>query len=215
MQKTETEYRNTVKAIERTKAAISAQVRNMREAGESLRKFIEEDITEMSKDLERLEKDLARIEESKIGNTFMAQELNEVRKKLLSFAEYAKDAQPEELVNLISTVVERIYITTENDKRVCHIFVKGCTTEDYTDLFGGTADYINIEKNPLKFNMCDLDKCSIFKKVFIFQKTQMTILSVINKKQFINLANSLRSLNKNIVFFMCKLTKIQNLLKTC
>ena len=157
---TETEYRNTIKAIERTKAAISSQVRNMREAGESLRKFIEEDITEMSKDLERLEKDLARIEESKIGNTFMAQELNEVRKKLLSFAEYAKDAQPEELVNLIATVVERIYITTENDKRVCHIFVKGCTTEDYTDLFGGTTDYIDIEKNPLKFNMCDLDKCS-------------------------------------------------------
>ena len=156
---TETEYRNTVKAIQRTKAAISAQVRNMREAGESLRKFIEEDITEMSKDLERLEKDLARIEESKIGNTFMAQELNEVRKKLLSFAEYAKDAQPEELVNLIATVVERIYITTENDKRVCHIFVKGCTTEDYTDLFGGTTDYISIEKNPLKFNMCDSDKC--------------------------------------------------------
>lgn len=77
----------------------------------------------------------------------------------MSFAEYAKDTQPEELVNLISTVVERIYITTENDKRVCHIFVKGCTTEDYTDLFGGTTGYINIEKNPLKFNMCDLDKC--------------------------------------------------------
>ena len=77
----------------------------------------------------------------------------------MSFAEYAKDTQPEELVNLISTVVERIYITTENDKRVCHIFVKGCTTEDYTDLFGGTTDYISIEKNPLKFNMCDSDKC--------------------------------------------------------
>ena len=156
---TETEYRETKKAIERTQAAIAAQVRNMREADDSLRKFIEADIAELSKDLERLEKDLARIEESKIGNTFMAQELNEVRKKLLSFAEYAKDAQPEELVNLIATVVERIYITTENDKRVCHIFVKGCTTEDYTDLFGGTTDYISIEKNPLKFNMCDSDKC--------------------------------------------------------
>lgn len=45
------------------------------------------------------------------------------------------------LVNLIATVVERICITTENGKHVCHIFVKGCTTEDYTDLFGGTTDY--------------------------------------------------------------------------
>ena len=84
----------------------------------------------------------------------------------MSFAEYAKDTQPEELVNLISTVVERIYITTENDKRVCHIFVKGCTTEDYTDLFGGTTDYISIEKNHLKFNMCDSDKCREHHMVF-------------------------------------------------
>ena len=155
---TETEYRETKKAIERTKAAIAAQVRNMREAGDSVRRFIEADITEMSKELEKLEKDLARMEESKADNTLMLQELNEVRKKLLSFAEYAKGAQPEELVNLISTVVERIYITTENDKRVCHIFVKGCTTEDYTDLFGA-ADYIQDSSNPLIFNLCDSEQC--------------------------------------------------------
>ena len=76
----------------------------------------------------------------------------------MSFAEYAKDTQPEELVNLISTVVERIYITTENDKRVCHIFVKGCTTGDYTDLFGA-AGYIQDSSNPLIFHLCDSDEC--------------------------------------------------------
>lgn len=155
---TETEYRETTKAIEKTKTAIAAQVRNMREADEYLRKFIEADIAEMNKDLEKLEKDLSRIQESKADSALMLHEFNEVRKKLLSFAEYAKDAQPEELVNLISTVVERIFITTENDKRVCHIFVKGCTTEDYTDLFGA-ADYITDNNNPLIFNMCDSEQC--------------------------------------------------------
>ena len=155
---TETEYRETKKAIERTKTAIAAQVRNMRDAGDSLRKFIEDDIAEMTKDLDKLEKDLARIQESKVDNALMLQELNEVRKKLLSFAEYAKDAEPSELVNLISTVVERIYITTENGKRICHIFVKGCTKEDYTDLFGA-ADYITDANNPLIFNMCDSEQC--------------------------------------------------------
>lgn len=155
---TETEYRETTKAIEKTKTAIAAQVRNMREADEYLRKFIEADIAEMNKDLEKLEKDLSRIQESKADGALMLHEFNEVRKKLLSFAEYAKDAQPEELVNLISTVVERIFITTENDKRVCHIFVKGCTTEDYTDLFGA-ADYITDNNNPLIFNMCDSEQC--------------------------------------------------------
>lgn len=155
---TETEYRNIKKAIDKAQAAISAQVRNMREADDSLRKYIQSDIEELNKELERLEKDLARIEESKVGNAYMAEELNEVRNRLLSFSEYAKEAPPEELVNLISTVVERIYITTENDKRVCHIFIKGCTTEDYTDLFG-TAEYINNSYNSLIFNMCDSDEC--------------------------------------------------------
>ena len=51
---TETEYRETKKAIDRTEAAIATQVRNTREAGDCVRKFIEADITEMSKDLERL-----------------------------------------------------------------------------------------------------------------------------------------------------------------
>lgn len=83
----------------------------------------------------------------------------------MSFAEYAKDTQPEELVNLISTVVERIYITTENDKKVCHIFVKGCTTEDYTDLFGA-ADYIRDINNPLTFDLCDSEQCREIYHIF-------------------------------------------------
>lgn len=129
----------------------------MREAGYFVQKFIEADITEMSKDLKKLEKDLAHIEKSKVDNALMLQKLNEV-KKLLSFTKYAKGAQPEELVNLISTVVERIYITTENDKRVCHIFVKGCLAENYTDLFGA-ADYIQDSNYPLTFHLCDSDEC--------------------------------------------------------
>jgi len=36
--------------------------------------------------------------------------------------------------------------------------VKGCTTEDYTDLFGA-ADYITDNNNPLIFNMCDSEQC--------------------------------------------------------
>lgn len=160
--KVEAEYREARKNKERTEAAIAAQVRNLREADEPLRKFIEADIAELTKELEKLEKDLARIEESKVDNAVMLEELNEVRKKLLSFAEYAKDAKPEELVNLIATVIERIYITTENGKRICHIFVKGCTTEDYTDLFGA-ADYIADYENPLRFDLCDSEQCREFK----------------------------------------------------
>ena len=53
---TETECRETKKAIEKTKTAIAAQVRNMREADEALRKFIEADIAEMNKTLKSSKK---------------------------------------------------------------------------------------------------------------------------------------------------------------
>lgn len=163
---TEAEYRNTKQAIERIKLAISRQIKNMREAGDSVKKFIQEDIEEMSKELEQKEADLIRIENTRIGNTFMTHELNVIRKKLLSFEEYAKDATPTELVNLITTVVERIYITTENDKRVCHIFVKGCATEDYDSLFG-TAEYIpDQDTNTINFSLCNSDECRKGKIIF-------------------------------------------------
>mgnify|MGYP005945159713 FL=1 len=57
------------------------------------------------------------------------------KERLLSFAEYAKDAQPEVLVTLIQTIVERIYIVDKDDERFCHIFIKGCSGEDYTGFF--------------------------------------------------------------------------------
>lgn len=39
------------------------------------------------------------------------------KERLLSFAEYAKDAQSEVLVTLIKTIVERIYIVDNDDER--------------------------------------------------------------------------------------------------
>jgi len=47
-------------------------------------------------------------------------DLEMTKERLLSFAEYAKDAQPEVLVTLIQTIVERIYIVDfDKMKMVC------------------------------------------------------------------------------------------------
>lgn len=70
------------------------------------------------------------------------------KERLLSFAEYAKDAQPEVLVTLIQTIVERIYIVDRDDERSCLIFIKGCTGEDYTGFFQ-TAGYIEQNTAPV------------------------------------------------------------------
>ena len=78
---------------------------------------------------------------------------------LLSFAEYAKDAQPEVLVTLIQTIIERIYIVDKDDERYCHIFIKGCSGEDYTGFFQ-TAGYIE----DVSTSVCDSEQCCIRKK---------------------------------------------------
>ena len=80
------------------------------------------------------------------------------KERLLSFAEYAKDAQPEVLVTLTQTIVERIYIVDKDDERYCHIFIKGCSGEDYTGFFWTTS---YIEDNSL--SMCDSEqRCIVY-----------------------------------------------------
>jgi len=160
----EQEYQETKKAIERLNTDIAAQVRNLREADEALKRFIGDDIKELTDELAKREGMLRRMEDIQSENRYVIHELNGIKKRLLSFEEYAKDAPPQVLFTLLHTVIDRIYITTESNTQKCHIYIKGCTTEDYTDLFGA-ADYI--AKNtamsvsatlPL---MCDLDYYSI------------------------------------------------------
>ena len=88
-------------------------------------------------------------------------DLEMTKERLLSFAEYAKDAQPEVLVTLIQTIVERIYIVDKDDERFCHIFIKGCTDEDYTGFFQ-TAGYIEQNTVPV----CDSEQHCIFNPLF-------------------------------------------------
>ena len=91
-------------------------------------------------------------------------------KRLLSFEEFAKGAQPEALFTLVHSIVDRIYITTDGTKQKCQVYIKGCATEDYSDVLGA-AGYI--EEEPLLPvasyvpPMCDLDYYSIVKSLFI------------------------------------------------
>ena len=52
----ELEYQETEKAVEQIKSEIAAQVRNMRQADSNIRKYIQEDIEELSKELEKKER---------------------------------------------------------------------------------------------------------------------------------------------------------------
>ena len=139
---------------EKLQTDIAAQTRNMREVDESIRCYLQDDIQSMSEELRETERMLSRLEESRKNSMVAIRDLEQTKERLLSFAEYAKDAQPEVLVTLIQTIVERIYIVDRDDERFCHIFIKGCTGEDYTGFFQ-TAGYIE----PKSDKMCDSEQC--------------------------------------------------------
>lgn len=160
----EKEYQETKKTIERLNADIAAQVRNLREADDALKRFIQDDIKELTDELAKREATLRRMEDTQSENQYLIHELNGMKKRLLSFEEFAKDAQPEALFTLVHSIVDRIYITTDGTKQKCQVYIKGCATEDYSDVLGA-AGYI--EEEPLlpvvsyMLPMCDLDYYSI------------------------------------------------------
>ncbi len=155
------EYALLKKKREKLQTDIVAQTRNMREVDESIRCYLQDDIQAMSEELRETERMLFKLEESRKNGMVAVRDLEQTKEKLLSFAEYAKDAQPEVLVTLIQTIVERIYIVDKDDERFCHIFIKGCTDEDYTGFFQ-TAGYIEQKTTPV----CDSEQYCISYKPF-------------------------------------------------
>ena len=126
------------------------------------------DIKVLTDDLAKREADLRRIENTQSENHYLIHELNSIKKRLLSFEEFAKDAQPETLFTLVHSIVDRIYITTDGSTQKCQVYIKGCATEDYSDILGA-AEYIDgkflLPVATYMPPMCDLDKYSIGYKI--------------------------------------------------
>lgn len=116
--------------------------------------------TSPTEELRETERMLFKLEESRKNGMVAVRDLEQTKERLLSFAEYAKDAQPEVLVTLIQNIVERIYIVDKDDERFCHIFIKSCTDEDYTGFFQ-TAGYIEQKITPV----CDSEQYCICTKI--------------------------------------------------
>lgn len=115
----------------------------MREADATIRQYIQDDIAELSVELQKQELVLQRLSNDQNGNQQISRDVAEVQKRLLSFSDFAKGATAEMLVTLIQSLIERIYITTEDGVRKCHVIIKGCSAEDYSDILGA-ADYISV-----------------------------------------------------------------------
>ncbi len=149
--------------------AIANQVKNLRDADESLKRFIQEDVKGLTGELSETESLLRKLEGSRQSQIYAVSDIEEIKERLLSFEKYAKDAQPDVLVTLIQSFVERIYIVNENDERYCHIFIKGCTKEDYDEFFRATGYIENTQETGAitsKLLLCELDQCCQYDMIF-------------------------------------------------
>ena len=107
--------------------------------GVLLDEFVVNQLSNLSDELRDVGILLEKLEDSKRNQMYAVRNIEEIKERLLSFGKYAEDAQPDVLVTLIQSFVERIYIVDEDDERYCHIFIKGCTKEDYDEFFRATG----------------------------------------------------------------------------
>lgn len=179
-------------------AAISNQVKNLREADDNLKRFIQEDVKGLTDDLSETEKLLQKLEDSRQSQMYAVRDIEEIKERLLSFEKYAKDAQPDVLVTLIQSFVERIYIVDENDERYCHIFIKGCTKEDYDEFFRATG-YISGARETVtithKLPLCDSDKCCKRYKCYDFSDNSMYADKILGSIAYYNFKKKYHIIN--------------------
>ena len=72
------------------------------------KRFIQDDIKELTDELAKREAALRRMEDTQSENQYLIHELNGMKKRLLSFEEFAKDAQPEALFTLVHLKWSRV-----------------------------------------------------------------------------------------------------------
>ena len=104
-------------------------MKNLLEADESLKRLIQEDVKSLTDDFSETEELLEKLEDSKRSQRYAIRDIKEIKEWLLLFGKYAKNANPDVLVTMIQTFVERIYITDENDEYHYHIRLLVCDSD--------------------------------------------------------------------------------------
>lgn len=137
------------KRKEKIQSSIATQVKNLREADESIKRYIQDDITVLSDELAQTERIIAKLEQAHQGQQDMMKGLSEVKKTLLNFNSLIADMEYEDKLSLLTTLIERIIVAPNEKEEICHIFIKGCSNEEYDDFFRESES-----------EMCDLDRHS-------------------------------------------------------
>lgn len=137
------------KRKEKIQSSIATQVRNLREADEAIKRYIQDDISALSDELSQTERIIAKLEQTHQGQQDMMKGLSEVKRTLLNFNTLVANMEYEDKLSLLTTLIERIIVAPTSNEEICHIFIKGCSDEDYDNFFRESEE-----------EMCDLDRYS-------------------------------------------------------
>ena len=130
------EIKDLHREIEKLERAIKSQVKELRSATAVTRPYLEADIEAMAVEIAEKRKVLAQLEESTDIDQQRMKEFEQVRDTILSLEELLKNAEPTEIVSLINSIIERVYVTRDGKQEICNIFIKGCQNGDYEDVLG-------------------------------------------------------------------------------
>lgn len=154
---TEREIREIRRGIDSLERNIKSQVKTMRQATASVREYLMADVEAMTTEIAEKKKRLDQLENKSSDGTLTVKNYEQIRNLLISFEEQAKECEPEELISLIRTVIERVYVTRDGKEEKCHIFIKGCKKEDYDDFFVCSDTSISNLTNE-SAEMCDSER---------------------------------------------------------
>ena len=93
---------------------------------------------------------LIYLDEKYTENNDKVKELEDIVYKAKHFEELIKDKEPDFVISVIKSIIDRVYVTQEGEESKCHLFIKGNDYDSYDDFFACSDISIDVESQ-----MCD------------------------------------------------------------
>ena len=144
------------KEIDKLEKDILSQVKNLRNATDVTKKYIQADIDSMAEDIAEKKKLLAKLDNAEKAKAEQVSNLKELFYTLTNFEKLVDGKEPEVVISTIRTIVERVIVTQEGEESKVNIKLKGNVKESYDDFFDRSDILIDEESHT---QLCDLGGC--------------------------------------------------------
>ena len=145
------------KDIEKLEQDIMLQVKNLRDVSDALRPYVQADMDNMAKEIADKKKKLQKLDAIEKQRSDQYSDLSKTLEIAMNFERMTKDEDPEVIVSIIRSIVERIIVTQEGKDSNVHLFLKGQPGENYDDFFADSDTFIDAESR--SDELCDSEGC--------------------------------------------------------